>query len=105
MSAVLPVREDNYSYLHRGTNHIAFRLPNDRWLTTLLKQTGPLVAPSANLEGKASAKTITAAQRYFGNSVDFYLDRGSMSVVPSTLVTFENRKIVVLRRGTGRVRT
>lgn len=55
---------------------IAFRIPNDAELLNILKQTGPLVAPSANPKGQDPAKKITAAQTYFGDTVDLYVNGG-----------------------------
>ena len=78
---------------------MAFRLPDNHLLRSLIKQTGPLVAPSANLEGQAEAKTIAAAKKYFGDKIDFYLDAGTKESLPSTLIKIENDKIIVLRKG------
>lgn len=86
VSVILPVKNRKFSYLHRGTNAIAFRLPADKRLRNLLKKTGPLVAPSANLAGQPPAKTIAEARRYFGARVDFYIGGGKCAGIPSTLV-------------------
>ncbi|HXF43935.1 MAG TPA: L-threonylcarbamoyladenylate synthase [Candidatus Paceibacterota bacterium] len=86
VSVILPCPNRKFFYLHRGTKSIAFRLPNDRKLTSLIRNTGPLVAPSANFSGKPPAKTVVEAKRYFGNKVDFYLDGGRLAGAPSTLV-------------------
>ena len=66
----------NLHYLHKGTGGIAFRIPDDKNLLELLRETGPLVAPSANPEGLDPAKNIKEAMEYFGDKVDFYEDRG-----------------------------
>lgn len=50
------------------------------WLLEILQQTGPLVAPSANPQGKPPARTVTEAKSYFGDSVDYYLDGGKVSL-------------------------
>lgn len=92
-----------FSYLHRGTGTLAFRLPASAWLRKLLHETGPLVAPSANFEGEPPAKTIRAARKYFGDGVDFYLDVGKLDHAPSTLVAIENNKVLVLRKGAARI--
>lgn len=86
-------------YLHRGTRTLAFRLPKPKRLRTFLRQTGPLIAPSANPEGKLPAKTIRAARRYFGNKVDFYVDGGRKDAKPSTLVSIKKGGVIVLREG------
>lgn len=90
-------------YLHRGTNSLAFRLPNDDWLISILKKTGPLVAPSANLEGQNPALTIKQAKRYFSNNVDFYFDRGKIESEPSTLIKIDSGNIIVLRSGSVKI--
>jgi L-threonylcarbamoyladenylate synthase len=92
-----------FTYLHRGTRSLAFRLPKPRWLRTLLRKTGPLVAPSANFEGKPAARTISAAKKYFGDHAAFYLNAGHLVSEPSTLVKVKNGKMVVLRKGAVKV--
>lgn len=77
-------------------NNIAFRLPNSKKLIALLKQTGPLIAPSANPEGLPPAKTITEAKAYFGDQVDFY-QAGRTNKKPSRLIKIENGKEIILR--------
>src|SRR3989344_946084 len=48
LSIILECKNDEFFYLHRGTNSSAFRMPSDQSLLDLLNSTGPLVAPSAN---------------------------------------------------------
>ena len=43
-----------------------------------LEQTGPLIAPSANLQGQPPAKNIQEAYEYFGDAVDLYVDGGTV---------------------------
>jgi L-threonylcarbamoyladenylate synthase len=93
-----------FKYLHRGTGTLAFRMPKPAWLRKFLRKTGPLVAPSANLEGEPPAKTVREARKYFGGKADFYLDGGTLVSEPSTLVRIEKGKAVVLREGAARVR-
>lgn len=88
-----------FRYLHRGTQTLAFRLPKVAWLRALLRETGPLIAPSANLEGKPPASTIRSAKKYFGKNVDFYIDTGQSISKPSTLIKIEKGSVIVLRKG------
>ena len=99
VSVILNCPYPEFRYLHRGTDTVAFRLPEKNQLIDLLKEVGPLVAPSANPEGKEPAKTIEEAKGYFGDKVDFYLDEGQVLGLPSTLVAVENGKPVVKRSG------
>ena len=99
LSVILEVNGDKFKYLHRGKKSLAFRMPNDKTLLKLLKQTGPLVAPSANFEGEAPAENIADAKNYFGNKVDLYIDGGSLISKPSTLIDLTNDKFKILREG------
>ncbi len=100
LSVVLEVADGKWEYLHRGTKTLAFRMPKDQELLKLLKETGPLVAPSANIEGEKPAETIEEAKNYFGNSVDFYVDRGVIKSEPSTLIELQkDGKWNIIRQG------
>ena len=105
ISVVLPVPGEKFQYLHRGTQTLAFRVPDKDELRRLLEQTGPLCAPSANFEGQKEATTIDEAKAYFGNQADFYIDEGPLQSQPSTLVTIVGDKIHVLREGAQKVQT
>ncbi len=99
VSVVLPCGEPSYEYLHRGTQTIAFRVPEPLWLRALLRRTGPLVAPSANPQGAPPADTIAQAKRYFGGRVDFYHNGGTLASEPSTIVALFENHITILREG------
>lgn len=100
VSVVLSCKNKKFQYLHRGSNELAVRLPADVELIKLLKKVGPLVAPSANLEGKVPAATYLEARKYFADEVDFYVDFGKLKSKPSTLIKMnEAGKIEVLRAG------
>lgn len=99
ISVILACPESKFEYLHRGTKTLAFRNPNNPFLLKLLKKTGPLVAPSANFEGEKPAETIAEAKNYFYTNVDFFLDNGELKSASSTLVSLENNKVSVLRKG------
>lgn len=84
-------------------NNTAFRLPAStgrptKKLIEILKKTGPLVAPSANLEGMKPAENTKEAKEYFGNRVDFYLAGGNLKGNPSKLIKInKKREIEILR--------
>ncbi|EDP73562.1 Sua5/YciO/YrdC/YwlC family protein, partial [Hydrogenivirga sp. 128-5-R1-1] len=51
--------------------------------------------------GAAPAKNIKEAYDYFKNNVDMYFDIGTIeNTRPSTIVKFENNKLIILREGT-----
>lgn len=100
VSVILPCRGKKFLYLHRGTNTLAFRLPAKKSLRALLEKTGPLVAPSANPESKPPARTVFGAKKYFGDTVDFYVDGGTLTAKPSALIAIQNGRFIIKRSGT-----
>jgi len=86
------------SYLHRGTNTLAFRIPAQEDLKNLLLQTGPLLAPSANPEGLSPAQNIEEAKKYFGDSVDLYVDGGNILGKASKVIQLHQDGTVTLVR-------
>ncbi|MEI6420181.1 MAG: L-threonylcarbamoyladenylate synthase [bacterium] len=99
VSFVLPVSDEKFRFLHRDQKTLAFRLPTKSDLVEVIKIVGPLVAPSANPQGKVPAENIGEAQDYFGHKVDFYEAGKIRGGKPSTLVTFVGNKVKVLRQG------
>ena len=89
-SIILDCENENLSYLHRGTKTLAFRLPAQAGLRKLLKETGPLIAPSANTEKFPASENMADAKKYFGNKVDLYMDGG--------LITGKASKVIKLQR-------
>lgn len=104
LSAIVPVEGDDFEYLHRGTGSLAFRMPADERLQALLRETGPLVAPSANPQGAQPASTVEEARGYFGAALDFYIDGGVLSGEPSTLVDLRQGKMELVRPGAHKLR-
>lgn len=96
-SIILPTIDEEFSYLHREGGTIAFRLPDKEDLRELIREVGPLVAPSANVEGKPPARTVEEAQKYFGSDVDFYVDGGELAGRPSTIIEFDGEGIRIIR--------
>lgn len=96
VSIILSCLNDKFTYLHRGLNSLAFRLPEKESLRKLLKETGPLVAPSCNPEGMNPASSIKEVKTYFP-FLDFYIDEGEIKGKPSKLIKIENNKVTILR--------
>lgn len=87
-------------YLHQGTGSVPVRIAGDKKIQNFLVQTGPLQTSSANLTGQPEATTVQAAQEYFGDRVDFYVEGGDLSDrMPSTVIRIVDDAIEVLRQG------
>jgi L-threonylcarbamoyladenylate synthase len=96
-SLIFDCKSKKFEYLHRGKKSLAFRVPRSTWLRKLLKEVGPLVAPSANLAKKPFATTIKEAKNHFGNKVDFYLNGGELKNNPSRLIDIRKKQFKILR--------
>lgn len=89
----------SFEYLVRGRKNLAFRVPDNRELLSLLQETGPLVSTSANPCGLKPAENLDEAEKYFGDKLDFYVDAGELVGEPSTLVDLTGNRPVILRQG------
>lgn len=89
-SMIVPIGGHTPRWIHYKDQTVAFRIPNTRpSLIHLLRETGPLIAPSANPEGKEPARSIEEAIEYFGETVDLYVDGGVVETSePSHLYRF-----------------
>ena len=97
LTVVLKKRRNYLGYL--GKESIALRIPRKGEVFFLLKKLNlPLVAPSANLEGKKPATNVREAKRYFKDKA-LYLDGGKVLNKPSTIVKVEKGKLILLREG------
>lgn len=89
-SVIVPIGERTPEWLVHHDQHqddVAFRIPSTTpWLLHVLERTGPLIAPSANLQSQPPAANIEEAYAYFGDAVDMYVDGGTVdSAEPSHL--------------------
>lgn len=105
LSVVIPCTYGTLNYLHMGRGSLAVRIPDDTTLREALTISGPLMTSSANAPSEPTATTITEAVSYFGDSVDFYVDGGTVAGrAPSTIVSIEDDEVVVLRQGSLKVK-
>jgi len=103
LSVETPLGSD-LSYLHQDTGRQGVRIVADEALRQLLEQTGPLVTSSANQPGEPPATTVEEAHRYFGDSVDFYVDGGNRAgAQPSTIVRITEGGLELIRQGVVRI--
>lgn len=91
-------------WLHRGTKTLAIRQPDDKELRDLIAKVGPIVSTSANLANKKLARSAAGARKYFGDQLDFYVDKGTISKKPSTIIRTVFSKVEVVRQGTVKIK-
>jgi len=103
VSVVLPTSSDKLDYLSRGLGTLTFRLPKENKLISLLQKTGPLIAPSANLQSQEPAHNIDEVMNYFIGQIDFVVDGGEIVGKSSTLVDLTGSSPKVLRQGDAKI--
>ncbi len=103
--SVLLLAGEQLQYITQGKPELACRVVSGpAALIRLLRTTGPLLTTSANSPEQPPANTTQEARRYFGTSVDFYVDGGDMAGnLPSTLVRQTPSGLEVLRTGAGTI--
>ncbi len=105
ISVVLPDRPQ-LAYLDQGKASLAVRVTADEELAGLLEKTGPLLTTSVNMPGAPPAQTVTEAEAYFADAVDFYVDGGNLADrEPSTVVRLKDGELEVLRQGAVSIKT
>lgn len=97
LSAVLAVKDSEY--LHQGVNTLAMRVVADPKIQAFLEKTGALITSSANQPGEPPATNLDEAVAYFGDSIDFYVDGGTVNAEPSTIIRPSVDGIEILRQG------
>jgi L-threonylcarbamoyladenylate synthase len=87
VTVVVP-KTNEPEWITRGGNSVAYRITQDEALREFLKETGSIIAPSANPQGLLPASNIAEAKEYFGDRVDIYIDGGLVpdGTKPSVIV-------------------
>lgn len=99
LSVIIPCG-DELAYIHLGKDSLAVRIPAHDHINRLLQETGALLTAMAARPDGPVATNLQEAQQYFGDSVDFYVDGGTITdPVPSTLIRVLDDAIDILRPG------
>ena len=99
LTLVLPKRADVPVKLSPYPT-IGIRMPNLAFTLTLLKQTGPLAATSANRSGAPNPTTADDVLTQLGGEIDLILDGGATAgSTASTVVYLTETEIKILREG------
>jgi L-threonylcarbamoyladenylate synthase len=86
-------------WLRFGKSTLAIRIPDNPRILGLIDKVGPIISTSANPSGASPAETAEEAYDYFGGKLDFYIDEGRISGLPSTIARLNNGKLEVIRHG------
>jgi len=100
MTLIIPIIEDNLPSIARaGLPTAGFRIPKPAITRELLKRTGPLVMPSANISGSPSATTAEHVEDDFGSGFSV-LDGGQCDQgMESTILCWNHSAWSIIRLG------
>ncbi len=82
-----------------GRTEVALRIPDDTALRALLRQSGPLLATSANASGQDTPAEVPDILAQLKGAPDIVVDSGPRQGQPSTLIDCQTTPFTVLRRG------
>ena len=84
---------------------LAVRVPDDKYLSSLLSETGPLFSTSVNISGKPSLETFEDIYPVFSEKVDFIVRKENIvKGESSTLLDATKRPCRILRQGAYKVK-
>lgn len=91
--------------LKNSRETIALRCPGDSWLRELIAELGsPLFSTSCNRSGLPALTDIDAIEKEFGKEVSLIVEEKiETSNLPSTIISFENEKVKILREGSVKI--
>jgi len=100
LTLILPIRQEMIPGRARSNlPTAAFRIPNQRETLKILRETGPLVMPSANLSGKPSATSSSHLIEDFGKALPFIEGGETIHGLESTILYYFKGTWRLLRKG------
>ena len=84
----------------KGGDTLAVRVPDDKYLSSLLSETGPLFSTSVTISGKPALETFEDVYTVFSEKVDFIVRKENIvKGESSTLLDATKRPCRIIRQG------
>lgn len=100
LTVIVKAKDYIPKWLTDEKSKIAFRISNNKFANALIdKLQSPLISTSANLSGTIPCRTISEAYFTFSDNVDIYIDAGTLSGAPSTIVDISQLPAKIMRNG------
>lgn len=99
LTIILKANDKVPAWINSGKSTVGFRLPNHPLTADLIKKTGPLIGPSANISGNESGKEYASIMATFDHEVAGYEDDQAITGQDSTIVDLSGEKAKILRQG------
>ncbi|HCN74956.1 L-threonylcarbamoyladenylate synthase [Pseudolactococcus plantarum] len=100
LTVILEANDRVPSLVNNGMSTVGFRMPDNQATLEILRQTGPMVGPSANLTGNPSPKTADDVLHDLNGLIAAVLkDDANISGVDSTIIDLTGEMPTILRQG------
>lgn len=100
LTMILKKREEISDKITAGKGTIGLRVPAHPVPLALVRLTGPLACPSANLSGTDEPKSAEDVLKNLGGKIDVLIDGGKTSLgIPSTIIDLTSVPPKILRKG------
>lgn len=99
LTIILKANDSVPAWINSGLSTIGFRLPDHPKTLELIKKTGPLIGPSANISGQESGKVFLQIQQQFSEMVSGFEDDNALTGLDSTILDLSGEKARILRQG------
>ncbi len=100
LSIILKKNEMISDLITSGKDTVAIRIPDNKELLQVIRCLGrPIVSTSANISDNEIITKVDDIDKELAKSIDLIVDGGVMSNVSSTVVRFDEGKLVILREG------
>ena len=87
-------------WVNSGLATVGFLMPSHPITLDLIRETGPLIGPSANISGQASGVTFQEILQEFNQDVLGLEDDAFLTGQDSTILDLSEDKVKILRQGT-----
>ena len=100
VTVILEKNDKVNNLITSNTNYVGIRIPNNKELLEIInKLDKPVISTSANISEEISITNIEQLDKEIKDNVDYIYDNGEIINQSSTIVKFENDKLIILREG------
>lgn len=91
------------SAVRAGGDTIGVRIPNHKTLLSIIRQTGPIIAPSANFAGEATPYFYSNINNKLVSEVDLVIKGRTSVKISSTVIDCTKKPFKIIRKGAVKV--
>ncbi|MGT2711649.1 L-threonylcarbamoyladenylate synthase [Streptococcus oriscaviae] len=99
LTIILNANDNVPFWVNSGKKTVGFRLPKHEKTLQLIKETGPLIGPSANISGDSSGKNFQEIMAQFPSFLEGLADDSALTGIDSTILDLSGNKARILRQG------